>query len=108
MATGQGKSLEAGRISECSGNRWAKCSWCGVQEEGLGAGGRGKGVLHSGLATLFPSLAGGRSRRGRAGGMETAEWISLQWLNLTFFFFGGAGGEGTSRLEWGGAKSISR
>ena len=48
----------------------------------------------------------GRYRR-RTGGMQTAEWISLQWLNLTcfffffFFFFEGAGdgvgSEGTSR-----------
>lgn len=28
----------------------------------------------------------GRYRK-RTGGMQTAEWISLQWLSLTFFFF---------------------
>ena len=39
-----------------------------------------------------PSFTGWRQKqpgryRKRTGGMQTAEWISLQWLNLTFFFF---------------------
>ena len=46
----------------------------------------------------------GRYRRW-TGGMQTAEWISLQWLNLTLFFLflffeeagDGVGSEGTSR-----------
>ena len=55
-----------------------------------------------------PSFTGWRQKqpgryRKRTGGMQTAEWISLQWLNLTFFFFffegagDGVGCEGTSR-----------